>query len=137
MPWYLTPSNGKMIFDRLTVCHPIILPLWEVAGATLLLLMITVLVFLSRRKYPYLIVGWLWYLGTLLPMIGLVQAGVQGMADRFTYIPMIGLIIMVVYGISDIASGWRFSKVVLATSGVLCLLILMISTAYQVGSEKQ
>jgi len=126
---------AKMIWpDRLAVLypHPIILPLWEVAGATLLLLMITVLVFLSRRKYPYLIVGWLWYLGTLLPMIGLVQAGVQGMADRFTYIPMIGLIIMVVYGISDIASGWRFSKVVLATSGVLCLLILMISTAYQV-----
>jgi protein O-mannosyl-transferase len=126
---------AKMIWpDRLAVLypHPIILPLWEVAGATLLLVMITVLVYLSRRRYPYLIVGWLWYLGTLLPVIGLVQAGVQGMADRFTYIPMIGLFIMVVYGISDIVSGWRCSRVVLAISGVFWLLILMISTAYQV-----
>lgn len=126
---------AKMIWpDRLAVLypHPIILPLWEVAGATLLLVMITVLVYLSRRRSPYLIVGWLWYLGTLLPVIGLVQAGVQGMADRFTYIPMIGLFIMVVYGISDIVSGWRCSTVALAISGALWLLILMISTAYQV-----
>lgn len=125
----------KMIWpERLAVLypHPIILPLWEVAGATLLLVTITILVYLFRRKYPYLIVGWLWYLGTLLPVIGLVQAGVQGMADRFTYIPMIGLFIMVVYGISDILSGWRYRKGILATTGAFCLLILIICTASQV-----
>jgi tetratricopeptide (TPR) repeat protein len=126
---------AKMIWpEHLAVLypHPIILPLWEVAGATLLLVIITVPAFLFRRGYPYLIVGWLWYLGTLLPMIGLVQAGVQGMADRFTYIPMIGLSIMVVYGISDIITGRRCSTVAIAILGVLWLLFLTISTTYRV-----
>jgi tetratricopeptide (TPR) repeat protein len=125
----------KMIWpDRLAVLypHPIILPLWKVAGAVLMLAMISVLVILAGRKRPYYIMGWLWYLGTLLPTIGLVQAGVQGMADRFTYIPMIGLFIMVVYGISDIVREWRCSKVVLTISGAVWLLILMVSTVNQV-----
>jgi protein O-mannosyl-transferase len=125
----------KMIMpSRLAVLypHPIFLPLWEVAGSTLLLGMITVLVILARRRYPYYIVGWLWYLGTLFPVIGLVQVGIQGMADRYTYISMIGLFIMVVYGISDILKGWRYGRLVLVASGTLLLLMLMSSTMLQV-----
>lgn len=120
--------------DRLAVLypHPITLPFWEVAGATLLLVIITVLVVLTRKRRPYYIVGWLWYLGTLLPVIGLIQAGTQAMADRFMYIPSIGLFIMVVYGISDVLREWRYRRVTLTTSGTLLLAILMISTVLQV-----
>ena len=126
---------AKMIWpNHLAVLypHPIILPFWEVAGASLLLVMITVLVFLSRKRHPYLIVGWLWYLGTLVPVIGIVQAGTQAMADRFTYIPIVGLFIMVAYGVPDILQGWRYRKAALATSGGLLVSILMAITILQV-----
>jgi tetratricopeptide (TPR) repeat protein len=126
---------SKMIWpDRLAVLypHPITLPLWEVVGATLLLMIITTLVILAGRKHNYYIMGWFWYLGTLLPVIGLVQAGIQAMADRFMYIPIIGLFIMVVYGISDFLKEWRYRKLVLITSGGILLLILMIATMSQI-----
>ena len=111
--------------------HPIVLPLWKVAISTLLLGIITVFAILARRRYPYYIMGWLWYLGTLLPVIGLIQVGIQEMADRYTYIPMIGLFIIGVYGISDILKGWRPRRAVLVASGTLLLLLLMGSTMLQ------
>ena len=112
--------------------HQIKQPFWHVAWAASIFLTITVLVFLARKKHPYLVVGWLWYLVTLLPVIGLVQAGIQGMADRFTYIPMTGLFIIVVYGCSDILKKWPLSKVVLSGACGLILLILMFCTRSQV-----
>lgn len=112
--------------------HPILSPLWEVAGAALLLGMITVLVIRVGQKHSYYIVGWLWYLGTLVPVIGFVQVGVQAMADRFTYLPLIGLFMMIAYGVPDILSRWRYRRVVLITSASLVLLILMITTISQV-----
>jgi tetratricopeptide (TPR) repeat protein len=78
---------------------------WQVAGAVLLLLVITVLVIWTRRQ-RYALVGWLWYLGTLVPVIGLVQVGRQAMADRYTYLPLIGLFIIVGYGGGDLISRW-------------------------------
>ncbi len=122
---------AKMIWpDPLAVLypHPIVLPFLKVAGAALFLVMMSVLVCFARRKYPYLIVGWLWYLVTLIPVIGLVQAGVQGMADRFTYVPLIGLFIMGVYGISDVLKGRRLGKLALAILSPLLLLVLIGST---------
>jgi protein O-mannosyl-transferase len=76
--------------------------LWQsvVVGAALLI--ITVLVVRGRLKRPYLLVGWLWYIGTLVPVIGLLQIGGQSMADRYTYIPSIGILIMVAWGIPDL-----------------------------------
>ena len=126
---------AKMIWpDRLAVLypHPIILPLWEAAGAAFLLTILTVWMIIAGRRRPYYVVGWLWYLVTLLPTIGLVQAGVQAMADRFTYIPLIGLFIMVAYGVPDILTGWRYQRVALVTSGGFLLSILMICTMLQV-----
>lgn len=126
---------SKMIWpDGLAVLypHPIILPLWEIVGATLLLAMITALVIRVGRKHSYYRVGWLWYLGTLVPVIGLVQVGIQAMADRFTYIPLIGLFMMIAYGVPDILVGWRYRRIALMTSVSLILLILMITTLSQV-----
>ncbi len=81
---------------RLSVFYPHpedTLPLWQVAGALALLVLKTALAVWSWRKRPYLTVGWLWYMITLLPVIGLVQVGLQGMADRYTYVPLIGIFI--------------------------------------------
>jgi tetratricopeptide (TPR) repeat protein len=112
--------------------HPLHLPFWKGVGPFLLLALITVLLALGRRKYPYGVVGWLWYLGTLVPVIGLIQAGVQATADRFTYIPLIGLFIIIAYGLPDILLGWRFRKTTLTLSGGLALSLLMIMTISQV-----
>ncbi len=75
---------------------------WVVAACGLLLVAITVLVLRAGRKHPYLPMGWLWYLGTLIPVIGIIQVGQQGMADRYTYVPILGLFIMIAWGIPEL-----------------------------------
>ena len=120
--------------DPLAVLYPfqVKLPFWYVAWTTSILVTITVLVFLAKEKRPYLVVGWMWYLITLLPAVGLVQSGIQGLADRFTYIPMIGLFMMVVYGASDILKKWPYSKYVLSLPLSMVLFILILLTRSQV-----
>ena len=82
--------------------HPMqSLPSWEIAVAALLLICISVLVYLARKRAPYLVFGWLWYLVTLIPVIGLMQVGAQAMADRYTYVPLIGLFVMIAWGIPE------------------------------------
>ncbi|HUL98834.1 MAG TPA: hypothetical protein VLU24_05335, partial [Mycobacterium sp.] len=71
---------------------------WKVAGATVLLAIASLIAIGAFRKRPYITVGWFWYLGTLVPVIGLVQVGLQARADRYTYIPLIGLFIIVAWG---------------------------------------
>jgi tetratricopeptide (TPR) repeat protein len=126
---------GKMIWPHplaIFYPHPGILPIWQVAGAGLLLVCGSILVVRGAMKYPYLLLGWLWYLGTLVPVIGLVQVGSQGMADRYTYVPLIGLFIMIAWGIPDILSGWRYRKATLAVSAGLLLSIFMVVTSLQI-----
>jgi len=82
--------------------HPGHWPAWEVGGAAVVLIAISVWVALSWRKRPYLAVGWCWFLGMLVPAIGLVQVGVQSMADRYTYLPLIGLFMIVAWGVAEI-----------------------------------
>jgi Flp pilus assembly protein TadD len=125
---------GKMIWPhRLAVFYPYpeVLPLWQVAGAALLLGCVSFLVILAARRRAYLMVGWLWYLGTLVPVIGLVQVGEQAMADRYTYVPLIGLFIIIAMGVPDILSGWRHRRIVMAIPAGLLLSILMIVTWLQ------
>jgi protein O-mannosyl-transferase len=85
-------------------------PWWLVALAALLLLAVSALVLMQRRRRPYLAVGWFWYLGTLVPVIGLVQVGMQAIADRYSYVPLIGLFVMVVWGGWELAGAWRLGK---------------------------
>ncbi|MGO8989998.1 MAG: tetratricopeptide repeat protein [bacterium] len=124
----------KMVWPRhLAVLYPYqeMLPIWKVLGSGLLLVCVSFLVIRAARKFPYHVVGWFWYLGTLIPVIGIVQAGPQALADRFTYVPLIGLFIMMVWGVPDILAGWRFRKVVLSISTGLLLSLLMIVTNLQ------
>lgn len=97
------------------------LPMWEVAGAGLLLLTITATVVWHSRTRGYLLTGWFWYLGTLVPVIGLVQTGMHARADRFTYIPLTGLSIIVVWGIVELTSSLRLRRPLLAVAAALAL----------------
>lgn len=102
--------------------HPGMPPAWQVAGAFLMLVVITVFALAWAEKQPYVIFGWLWFLGTLVPVIGMVQVGMQAMADRYTYIPLIGLFVMPTWGMADAARKWRLPIPVLALGvGILVL----------------
>jgi Flp pilus assembly protein TadD len=114
--------------------HPLsTLPVWKVAGAGLLLAGVSCLVLLRARRQPYLAVGWLWYLGTLVPVIGVVQVGAQSMADRYMYVPLIGLAIMISWGIPDLVTRWRIQRIALPLSAATVLAALMIVTWSQLG----
>lgn len=79
-------------------------PVWIVAGSLALLALVSAIVWITRKSHPYLLVGWLWFLGTLVPVIGLVPAGEQSMADRYSYIPSIGLLWLLVWAASRVAA---------------------------------
>jgi Tfp pilus assembly protein PilF len=122
---------GKLIWPQdLAVFYPYpsTVPLWQSVGAGLLLAGISFLVIRAWRKLPYLCIGWLWYLGTLIPAIGLVQAGQwPAMADRFTYVPAIGLFVMLAWLIPHVLTKWRYRKtgLVLAAGALLAVLLLL------------
>lgn len=104
----------------------------SVLSSTILLAAITAIV-LVARQYKYLMMGWLWFLGSLVPMIGIVQVGSQAMADRYAYLPFIGLFCMVVWGISDQLRG-RIAVARIATAGAVILLLILGALArHQVG----
>lgn len=101
--------------------YPQDMSVWQPALAGLALLCVSVLVVRAFRTRPYLAVGWFWYLGTLLPVIGLIQVGAQARADRYTYILMIGISIMIAWGAVDVVSRWPRSKLALtALAAAIC-----------------
>jgi Tfp pilus assembly protein PilF len=108
------------------------LALWQVAVASIVLFAVTVLVLRLRSK-PYLLVGWLWFLGTLVPVIGLVQVGDQAMADRYAYVPLIGIFIMIAFGFDDLANARKLPLVAKVTPVVIVLLALGVLTWRQIG----
>jgi len=118
---------------RLAVFYP--LPghiAWShVTMAAAVLVLISAAAWLERRRSPWLLVGWLWFLGTLVPVIGLVQVGDQAMADRYTYIPLIGIFIAVVFTVAEWTNGFRSLKIVRATAGVLVLSACLALTENQ------
>ena len=132
---YLTYVK-KMIWPAgLAVFYPhprMDLPIWRVAAAVMLVVGITVVAAAQARRRPWLGVGWLWYLGTLVPVIGLVQVGAQAMADRYTYIPIIGLFIIVAWSLPELLKRFRYKNVALGTAAVVVLSAMAIRTWQQV-----
>jgi len=112
------------------------LPIWQAVLAGLILLIISIAVIRLGRRYPYLPVGWLWYVGTLVPVIGLVQVGEQAMADRYTYVPLIGLFVIIAWGVPDLVSGWAYGRTALAVTAAVVLSVLMVSTWKQLHHWK-
>lgn len=111
------------------------LGLWQVAASVLFLLAVTGLV-LAGRRHRYLPVGWFWFLGTLVPMLELVQFGKEGMADRFAYQALIGLFIMVCWGVSDLLGQRHFSAAWAGASGLAVLLALTMLSSRQISYWK-
>ena len=115
------------------------LPLWQISSSFLLLICVTAVAIALRKKRPYLITGWLWYLGTLVPVIGLVQVGWQGRADRYTYLPQIGLYIAVTWALTDLTISWRHRRTILSAAALLTIGLLSwgawVQTSYWRDSE--
>ena len=118
---------------RLAVMYPFPaagLPFWEVMGALSLLVFVSAISLILRRRHPYFLVGWLWYLGMLVPMIGFIQAGNIAHADRYTYLPQIGLYIALTWAAVDLCSGRRHCRLVLGgiATAILAALIPLART---------
>jgi protein O-mannosyl-transferase len=127
---------GKAIWPtRLAVFYPHpenSLAVWKVVLAALIIVGISILVYANRRR-KYLVVGWLWYLGTAFPMIGLIQSGRQGMGDRYAYLPLIGIFIAVVWLFSSLAKEHRWNPQILAAAFLVLLLPFVYLTRKQIG----
>ncbi|NVM26518.1 MAG: tetratricopeptide repeat protein, partial [Desulfobacterales bacterium] len=126
---------GKMIWPyHLAVLypHPGNLPMSQIAVACLLLISISFLAIMAVRQRPYFAVGWLWYIGTLVPVIGLVQVGIQSFADRYTYVPLIGIFIIIAWGFPDIVSKCRHKEIGITIIVGALLSIFMVTTWLQV-----
>lgn len=109
-------------------------PAWsQVVAAAVLLAGITAALSVLARRRPYLLVGWLWFLGTLTPVIGLMQAGEQGRADRFVYLPHIGLFIFLVWGIGDLLVGMRIPEMAAGIASAVVFPAIGILTFLQAG----
>lgn len=116
------------------------LPFWEIASCLLLLICITAVAIGLRKQRPYLVTGWLWYLGMLVPVIGLVQVGWQGRADRYTYLPQIGLYIAATWGVADLTALYRHQRATLSAAAVVLIgalsLCAWVQTSYWRDSER-
>jgi tetratricopeptide (TPR) repeat protein len=109
------------------------LEVWQIGLGALFLFAVSCLVWNQRRLHPYLLAGWLWYLGTLVPVIGIIQVGDQAMADRYTYIPLIGIFVMLIFSLADWADGEGISFRVRAATALAVLAVLSFLTRRQVG----
>jgi tetratricopeptide (TPR) repeat protein len=124
----LWPSKLVALYPHPTKLYPA----WKIGAAAILLLLVTALALCARDR-RYLAVGWFWFLGSLVPMIGLVQVGSQAMADRYAYNPFVGLFLMLTWLAGDWAKAYQISARWLAIPTVSCLLVLGTVTYRQVG----
>ncbi len=145
VPWSLRIANaavsyaaylGNTLVPRnLAVFYPLQLEVsgGRAAGAFALIAILTALALWRIRKAPWLGVGWLWFLGTLVPVIGLVQVGRQAMADRYTYLPSIGLFLAVCWGLAELARNHAGRRAALGAASLAAILALAFVTRAQVG----
>jgi protein O-mannosyl-transferase len=103
------------------------------AVSAVVLLTVTILVIRFAKKHRYLATGWFWYLGTLVPVIGIIQVGGFARADRYTYITLTGLFIIIAWGVPELLAKWRYKKITLISSAVLTILVMSICTFFQLG----
>src|SRR5205809_5827222 len=116
------------------------LPSWEIVLAILLLALASAAAIALRRKYPYFITGWFWYLVMLLPVIGLIQVGSQAHADRYTYLPQIGLCIVATWGVVDLSRSLRWPREIFSVAAPLVIVVFAgwawIQTSYWHDTER-
>ena len=122
------PANLTVFYP-----HPGQWPVGEVLLAGGLLLGLTTLAWAGRRRHPHLLLGWLWYCGTLVPVSQVIQTGGHAMADRYTYLPLLGLFVAVVWGAGEATRGWRYRAPALAAAGGAVLALCLALTREQLG----
>jgi Flp pilus assembly protein TadD len=131
--WYI----AKLFYPaKLAVLYPHpgnSLSLWQPIAAISAIVFITAIVFYLAFKKRFLVTGWLWYLGTLVPVIGLVQIGSQAMADRYTYLPSIGIFVMLAWGIDGFFAGWKYKRVLIGLVTSIVLIALLLGTRNQLS----
>ncbi|MGA2787668.1 MAG: tetratricopeptide repeat protein [Verrucomicrobiota bacterium] len=113
--------------------HPGYWPVAQVLLAGGLMLAITVWFILARRRYPFLLMGWLWFCGTMVPVIQLVQSGGQAMADRFTYVPSLGVLVLAIWGVYELIRRWQYHEQVLSVAAGLAIILCLGLTRQQLG----
>jgi tetratricopeptide (TPR) repeat protein len=107
------------------------LAIWKVIAAFILLLAISLGAVAARRNRPWFLCGWLWYLGMLVPAIGLIQSGLRAQADRYTYLPQIGLYLLLTWAVAEVFAGWRHRRMVLGGGATVILMALMLGSIVQ------
>jgi hypothetical protein len=125
------PHNLAILYP-----YPEVITAGQILAGCTLLGFITFLSVRYRKRLPWLFVGWFWYLGTLVPVIGLVQVGEQAMADRYTYIPFIGLFLILTWGASALIGKWRYKKIVTSTITTSIFFVMITTTWVQVSYWK-
>jgi tetratricopeptide (TPR) repeat protein len=127
---------GKLFWPTdLAVFYPLPEP-WPLAKVLLaggLLAGVSVLLFVTRRRAPFLLMGWLWYCGMLVPVLGLVQVGKQAMADRYTYLPSLGVLVLAIWGAYELTRRWRYHRMALSVAGSAAILLCAALTRHQLG----
>jgi len=106
------------------------LNIWVVLMAVMLIVAVTLIAILAHQKYPYVFVGWFWYLVLLVPVLGIVQAGLQARADRFTYLPHIGITMLLTWMCADLTQRWQNRRIILA-SAATCVIAGSMILAYK------
>ena len=125
---------GKFVWPAdlaLPYPHPGSWPVTTALAGAVLLFALSVIFMHAAGRRPWLLVGWLWYLGTLVPVIGLIQVGGQAMADRYTYVPMIGIAVMLVWGAADLLEAVSLRRFILWAAGILAIAGCVVATSLQ------
>ncbi len=132
---YVTYMARLLWPNDLAVYYPFTfdLPGWKFVGSAVILVLVTAWVLRVGRRYPFLAVGWLWFLITLAPVIGLVQVGSQAMADRYTYIPYTGLFIMLAWGVPALTTVWPYRRTLHVALAAVALSVLVAVSWQQIG----
>jgi tetratricopeptide (TPR) repeat protein len=121
------PANFSVLYP-----YPDHWPASQLLFAAALILGMSAVAFGLRRQRPYLLVGWLWYLGTLVPVIGLIPLGAQSMSNRYTYLPMIGILLLAVWAANDLTKGWRRRTVPMTAMAALILGVCVMRTRAEI-----
>ncbi len=108
-------------------------PVWLVTISALLLVLVSAAAVIWRKRVPYLFTGWFWYLGMLVPVIGIIQVGWQAHADRYTYLPQIGLYLVMSWGLNELSASWPRRNWILGSAATVVILVLMFLASRQVG----
>jgi protein O-mannosyl-transferase len=142
LPWHLRATNATVAYveyawktvwpTHLAAFYPYhVYAPWQVLAAALALLAVTLAAIRLRNRHPYLLVGWAWYLVTLAPVIGLLQAGEQRVADRFMYVPMLGLLIVVSWGVPALVERWRGAARLLPAAAAAVVIVCTVTARAQ------